>query len=107
MKRYIEYTDLDAKDFVLSTTRYANSQVVYYGDSKILTFETYKPEKIFESSSDSIAIISPGVAYRPDLVSYQSYGTSEFWWKIMEANNMKDILEFKAGTTIRIPSQFF
>ena len=47
--------------------------------------------------------MKPGQEYRPDLVSNRVYGTPDFWWRIMEANNIKDVFEFKAGLNLRIP----
>jgi len=98
-----------AQDVVPATSRYADSQVLYYtvGDITYITFNTYKKTPIEETSRDHFATIPPGMAYRPDLVSNDSYGTPDFWWKIMEANNIKDIYEFKAGITIRIPNNIF
>jgi hypothetical protein len=49
-------------------------------------------------------VITPGVEYRPDLVSYDKYGTPNSWWMILEANGMKDIWDFKSGKTIMLPN---
>jgi hypothetical protein len=103
MANKIEYTNLRAIDFVTSTSRYANSQVVYYSEEKIITFETYKKKKYKSNPSDQVAVIPPGMEYRPDLVSKEKYGVPDFWWKIMEINNIKDIIDFKAGRTIVLP----
>jgi hypothetical protein len=48
-------------------------------------------------------VISKGVEHRPDLVSFDHYGHVDNWWRILEANNIKDIWDFKAGTTIILP----
>jgi len=45
--------------------------------------------------------------YRPDLVSRDKYGIPDFWWKIMEVNNIKDIIDFKAGRTIVLPENIY
>jgi hypothetical protein len=45
--------------------------------------------------------------YRPDLVSQDKYGLPDFWWKIMEVNGMKDIMDFKAGKTIVLPENVY
>ena len=52
-------------------------------------------------------VISKNYEFRPDLVSYEAYGVVDFWWKIMEFNNIKDIFDFKAGINLTIPDQFF
>ena len=59
------------------------------------------------SSADQLAVISPGMEYRPDLMSMQKYGTTDFWWRIMEANRMKDVMEFVAGRTIVLPENVY
>jgi hypothetical protein len=103
MANKIEYTNLRATDFVTSVSRYANSKILYYSDEKIITFETYKKKEFKPSPSDQVAVIPPGMEYRPDLVSKDKYGVPDFWWKIMEVNNIKDIIDFKAGRTIILP----
>lgn len=107
MANKIEYTDSDAKDFVTTVSRYAKSRVIYYSEQRIITFETYKRSKFQQSSADQVAVIPVGMEYRPDLVSRQKYGIPDFWWRIMEVNNMKDVTEFKAGKTIILPENVY
>jgi hypothetical protein len=107
MAIYFEITNINPTQFVPTSSRYSDSQVAYWSDLKKLTFTTYKRTEIPTSKQDKYAVISPGVEYRPDLVSQQAYGTVDFWWKIMEANNLNDIWQFKAGLNIRIPNSFF
>ncbi len=76
---------------------------MYYSEDKFITFETYKRKYNAPSPEDQWLEITPAVAYRPDLVSYEIYGAPDFWWRIMEFNGMKDILEFKPGANIRLP----
>lgn len=107
MANKIEFTNLQAKTFVTKVSRYASSKVLYYSDEKILTFETYKRKNYKESSGDKVAVIPPGMEYRPDLVSKERYGLPDFWWKIMEVNKIKDIIDFKAGKTIILPENVY
>ena len=107
MANKIEFTEMDPGKFVTKVSRYASSRVIYYSDEKILTFETYKRKKFVESKGDQVAVIPTGMEYRPDLVSKEKYGIPDFWWKIMEANNIKDIMEFKAGRTIILPENVY
>lgn len=107
MANKIEYTNLSATDFVTRISRYASSRVIYYSEEKIITFETYKRQKFVESSGDQVAVIPPGMEYRPDLVSREKYGVPDFWWKILEANKIKDIIDFKAGRTIILPENVY
>ena len=105
MATVVETTNIKATTFVSPTSRYANSVVEYYSELKKITFETYKRRKFVSSDQDKFMIITK--EYRPDLVSFDFYGTVDFWWQIMEANGMKDVLEFKAGVTIRLPSNVY
>lgn len=104
MANYIEKTDLNAKRFIPVSSRYTDSEVVYYTENKLITFKTYKKRTSSDPGlNDKYYVVTPGTEYRPDLVSYVAYGTPDFWWKILEANNIKDIFDFKSGLNIYIP----
>lgn len=107
MANKIEYTNLNPQIFVSKSSRYSNSEVIYYSDNKSITFTTYKKNMFNPSVNDQVAVIPAGMQYRPDLVSKKKYGTVDFWWKIMEVNNIKDILDFKAGKTIVLPENVY
>jgi hypothetical protein len=77
--------------------------VIYYGESKIMTFDTYLRKTYFPKGNEKVMLITKGVEYRPDLVSQDIYGFPDNWWNILEANKMMDIFEFKAGRTILLP----
>lgn len=96
-----------AIDLVNFSSRYTESTPILYGESRKLTFTTYKRPIYSEQPTDKVAVIPPGMEYRPDLVSQQAYGVPDFWWRILEANGMMDIFDFKAGKTIRIPESIF
>lgn len=100
----IEVTDLKATTFVPPSSRYANSNVLKYGEEGVLTFETYKRQSSLTNPNDQFTIVTPGEQYRPDKTSFKAYGTVDFWWAIMEANQIKDIFDYVAGLNIRIPS---
>ena len=87
------------------SSRYASnkSQLIYYGTNKYLTFTTYVRTPYVPSSSDKHAVVPAGMEYRPDLISEQAYSTPDYWWRIMEANNMFDVMDLKTGTNIIIP----
>ena len=106
MANYIEKTNIDPKRFVTPSSRYASSTVLYYTENRLLAFETYKKnKKILNKSSknNKYYVVTPGTEYRPDLVAAEAYGSTDFWWKIMEANNIKDIFNFKTGLNIILP----
>ena len=107
MANYIEYTKIDAKRFVPMSSRYAETPVVYYTENKLITFITYKKNQPNFGKKDKYYVVTAGTEYRPDLVSQNAYGTVDLWWKILEANDIKDIFDFKAGLNIRIPGNIF
>lgn len=104
MANYSEESNIIATRFVPVTSRYANSDVLYYTEKKLLTFKTYKKnqneESPFDTSQTKYYVVTSGTEYRPDLVSQRVYGTPDFWWRIMESNNIKDIFDFKAGLNL-------
>lgn len=95
------------RGFVTSSSRYADSTMIYYGELHKITFVIYKRQTPKYTEDDKYTIIPPGWEYRPDLVSKYMYGTVDYWWKIMEMNGMTDILEFKAGANIRLPANVY
>lgn len=104
MSNYIEETNLQPRSFVTVSSRYANSSVIYYTENNLITFKTYKKQITnTPGENDKYYVITPGTEYRPDLVSYSAYGTPDLWWRIMEANDIKDVFEFKSGLNIFIP----
>lgn len=103
MANKIQNTNLKNSSFVSGSSRFFTSPIIYYGDRNIITFKTYTRKPPLFTGKDKFMIINKGQEYRPDLVSYRAYGTVDFWWKIMEANQIYDIFDFKAGVTIRIP----
>jgi hypothetical protein len=107
MANTIKATNYTATEFVTTTSRYAGSVVWYYGDNRLITFETYKRTSYPNDPKDIYAIVSPGWEYRPDKASMDIYSTPDFWWKILEANNISDIYDFKSGLNIRIPANPF
>jgi hypothetical protein len=110
MANYFQFADtLTPNEYVSSTSRYLGSAVVYYGQQKKITFNIYKRQPVPENEQDKFMVITAGYEYRPDLVSYKSYGTSDYWWLILQANNINDVYQFRTGLNIRIPytiSQF-
>lgn len=98
----IEYTGLKARSFVDASSRYYKNHIIKYGDK--ITYPIYRKANISFAKQDQYYEITQDMEYRPDLVSYYFFGAPDFWWKLLEMNGLKDILEFKAGRTIRIPA---
>jgi hypothetical protein len=99
-------TNLEAGSFVTPSSRYSSSNLLYYGEDKIITFETYKRTTYTPQSEDKFTVVPPGEEFRPDLTSYRAYGTVDFWWRLMQVNKIYDIFDYKAGLSIRVPQPF-
>lgn len=100
----IEQTNIRTNGIVDPNSRYYNKNIIYYGENRIITFETYIRNNYVATGNEKVMVITKGLEYRPDLVSYDVYGIPDFWWRILEANRMQDVWDFKVGKTIQLPS---
>lgn len=69
--------------------------------SWFLSLLNYRP--VPADSSDKLTLIEGKYENRPDLLSYDLYGTTDYWWVFMILNPdlIKDpIYDLKAGMTI-------
>ena len=103
----ISFPLIETSEVTKGFSRYKNQRVIYYGENNFITFNIYRKKNYVQTGEEKVMLITKGVEYRPDLGAYEVYGMPDAWWKILEANNMKDILEFKAGVTIVIPGLGF
>lgn len=99
----IQPTNRRPESFVSAQSRYLNQNVIYYGETKFITFDTYIKKPYKTDGDEKVMMITKGVEYRPDLVSFDVYGFPDAWWRILEANSIKDVFDFIAGKTIIIP----
>lgn len=99
-----QLANINPRKLVTPSSRYVNSRVIYWSEAKLITFETYIRKPYVASGNEKVMSITKGVEYRPDLVSFEVYGFPDLWWKIMEANGIADIIDFKAGRTILLPN---
>lgn len=68
----------------------------------------YVPRYVLKSDDDKPITISAKYEHRPDLLSYDIYGTVGYWWVFMKRNMdlIKDpIYDMKAGMTIYVPQE--
>jgi len=107
MANYYEETLINPRNFVPVTSRYADGTVIYYTERKLLAYKTYLRGKYPPNKSDKFLVISKRYEFRPDLTSYDAYGVPDFWWKILEANGIMDVYQYKAGLNIRLPGNIF
>lgn len=101
----IEFTNVTPETLVAPQSRYLKQNVIYYGEQRFLTFDTYIRTPYEPTGKERVMLITKGNEYRPDLVSFDVYGFPDSWWLILEANGMKDIFEFVAGRTIILPNR--
>lgn len=55
------------------------------------------------TTEDFYIRLDQGNAQRPDLISFQVYGTVDYAWAIMEVNGIRSWLDLTEGTRLRIP----
>lgn len=103
MTQPIEYSVMPTYNVLPPGSRYLKSKIIYYGDQRFVTLETYVRKPYVKTGSEKVMVITKGIEYRPDLASYDFYGFSDNWWQIMEVNGIHDIMDFKAGVTIILP----
>ena len=86
-----------------ATSPYSNTdQVNIY----LEYLDTWVGSYIGASSSDTILTLTTKYQHRPDLLSYDSYGTPAYWWIFAMRNpdQIRDpIYDMKAGMTIAVP----
>jgi len=82
---------------------WSNTTILY---DRILDIQ--KRRYIKKDPLDEEILIPQQYDGRPDLFSYEKYGTSKYWW-IFSARNpdtiQDPINDFKAGTMIRVPQK--
>jgi len=81
-----------------------------YKDKKVIDISQNTEWKNFylrSKEEDGIigyAVIPNGLEHRPDLLSFYAYGTPDFYWAILSANDVLDPEdELNAGDKIIIP----
>ena len=71
-----------------------------------INLEPMRPRTITAEDDDQSYTIERTYAYRPDLLSYDLYGTPRLWWVFAQRNpdQIEDpIYDFKPGVTIQLP----
>lgn len=66
------------------------------------------PRLILPHSTDDQIVISSKYDLKPDMMSYDRYGTPAYWWVFARRNMdvIRDpIFDFKSGTTIFAPTK--
>ena len=62
-----------------------------------------KPLNLPETDEDRYMVIDQANQFRPDILSFQMYGSPDFGWAIMEVNEIRSFVELGLGIRLRIP----
>jgi hypothetical protein len=82
---------------------YANTKITPSGYLDILEVRSVPAQ-----ADDATFTITTQYHHRPDLLSYDLYGTKDYWWVFAQRNinSIKDpVYDFTAGTTIKLPKK--
>lgn len=85
------------------TSPYSQTSVLESGELGILNIQPIPSE-----DDDILYTIEPQYNYRPDLLSYDLYGTPKLWWVFAQRNMdiIKDpVFDIRSGTKIFLPKQ--
>ena len=61
MTQLITKSNIRSDAVVVQTSRYINQNVIYYGEKKLLTFDTYNREKYTPTGNEIIMLLNKGV----------------------------------------------
>lgn len=94
-------------------TNQSNSTLSRYRNKRIITLfdnttfiEFIRKDMLYTavSAEDQYYFVPAGKKTRPDLLSYDLYGTPIFYWMILSDNNLVSPLQMKTNLTLRVPS---
>lgn len=82
-----------------------------YDMSKFMEWDTDNFDVLPSTFMNEIRSINKQADYivqseegRPDLVSYNNYGTTQYWWIILAYNALDDVDSIRIGMRLGIPS---
>ncbi len=85
---------------------YSNSSPYFSTPQNNISLDVFVPRTITAEEDDVIYTIDRIYAYRPDLLSYDLYGTPRLWWVFAQRNSdtLEDpVYDFAPGVTIQLP----
>ena len=104
----IKTSDIPSVDDALRNgkSRYQQTPVIQNSTTGFSTLQIYRQQPDSYSIEDNSRMyeVGPASAFRPDRISAEAYGSVEYWWMILEANNISGIDELKPGLTLRVPN---
>ena len=87
---------------------YSNTSPYFETEEFSDYLDVLTPRVFTAESDDQSYTIERTYAYRPDLLSYDLYGTPRLWWVFVQRNpdQIEDpIYDFKIGVTIQLPKK--
>lgn len=88
---------------IYSVNRYDMSRFIEFDTDNFCILDSYLCLQIKELPYTG-AITVTTQEYRPDLVSYDIYGHTQYWWLLMLYNDYVSPLELTAGALVLYPS---
>ena len=87
---------------------YSNTSPYFETEELTDYLDVLNPRTLTAELDDQSYIIERTYAYRPDLLSYDLYGTPRLWWVFAQRNPDKiedPIYDFEMGVTIQLPKK--
>lgn len=86
-----------------SETRYDMSKFMEYVDGCYCILDSYLCSQVKNIPYSGVLTVT-SQAGRPDLVSYDIYGSTQYWWVIMLYNDISSPQDLVVGMPISFPS---
>lgn len=90
-------------DNLNTAKRYDMAKFLNCPTDSLTMLDSYFVKKLTELSYSGTITVTSQV-HKPDLLSYDIYGETTYWWILMLYNGLKSPLELEAGLNIRFPS---
>lgn len=100
--RYYFPTYLEPRQYGY-VSRYMKYRRIKDNDENSIFLESINQDTVQESESDTYITVDNINANRLDIIAYNNYGYSTYWWVIALANNIIDPFNIPLGTVLRIP----
>lgn len=100
--RYYFPTYLEPRQYNY-VSRYKNYRRIKDVEENSIFLETINQDTVEETDSDTYITVDNINANRLDIIAYNNYGYSTYWWIIALANNIIDPFDIPLGTVLRIP----
>jgi hypothetical protein len=83
------------------TPKYSFGRFCKYSDDLYDVITSYFLLKLKELPVKGYLIITPDLEYRPDLLSYQLYEDTQYWWLLLYYNDLVSFEDLKSGLQIK------